>query len=69
MARRKRRRRGKRNDTATLAAVGGGLLVASIVVQAVREHPVVASLVALAVLAGVAGWLCALGGGAAAGRA
>jgi restriction system protein len=49
--------RGKSNDTAALAAVGGGLLGASIVVQAVREHPVIASLIALAVLAGVAGWL------------
>lgn len=56
MARRRRRRRGKRSDAAVLAAIGGGLLAASAVVQVVREHPVIASLVVLAALAGLSAW-------------
>lgn len=55
MARRKRRR-GKRSDVMTLAAIGGGLLAVSAVVQVVREHPVIASLVALAAVASVSAW-------------
>ncbi|MFI7487849.1 restriction endonuclease [Micromonospora echinaurantiaca] len=58
MARRKnRRRRGKRSDGVTLAAIGGGLLAVSAVVQVVREHPVIASLVVLAALAGLSAWV------------
>lgn len=57
MARRKRRRRRRRNDTVTLAAVGGGVVAVSIVVQAVREHPVIAMLVAFVAVAGAACWL------------
>ncbi|WP_328851276.1 restriction endonuclease [Micromonospora globbae] len=56
MARRKLRR-GKRSNAATLTATGGGLLAVSAVVQVVREHPVIASLVALATLVSVSAWL------------
>ncbi len=58
MARRKRRRRrGKGNDTATFAAIGGGLVAVSLVVQVIRDHPVITVLVVLAVLAGAGAWL------------
>jgi restriction system protein len=56
VARRKRRRRGKRSNSVTLAAIGGGLLAVSAVVQVIREHPVVASMVALVALGGVSAW-------------
>lgn len=56
MARRKRRRK-KQDSTAALAAIGGGLIAVSVVVQAVRDHPVIAVLIVLAALAGVAGWV------------
>ncbi|RZU46570.1 restriction system protein [Krasilnikovia cinnamomea] len=57
MARKRRRR--KANDGAVLAAAGGGLLAISVVVQAIRHHPIIAASIALTALAGagVWGWL------------
>jgi restriction system protein len=55
--RKRRRRRAKSNDTATFAAIGGGLLAVSIVFQVIRDHPVITTLVVLAVLAGLGAWL------------
>ena len=63
VARRKRRRRRRRDgDVVVMAGLGllGGIALLSVVVQAVRAHPVASALIALAVLAaagvGAYGW-------------
>jgi restriction system protein len=56
VARRKRRRKGKVSEGAVLAGAAGGVLAVGLLVQVVRQHWVLAAVVAVLVLAGGGVW-------------